>query len=473
METQKKIKVSDDRLSDLPDEILVHILSMLPNVNEIIQTSELSNRWRFLWKSVPVSLDFYFPEDPYFGLPESDENEALDFIADTHRELHYWLHFANKIKKLNVIVNFKDPDMFVKDVDLWVFFATKIANVEEFELECVSGYEFPQFAYENTSLRRLFLKYCEVDTLGNVNWSSLVSLSFGHVDITGDFMEKVLAGCPNLECLRLEFFGGIRHLEISNAKLRKLTVNTFEADECDVWIDIVAPYIQILQLLGSSCGIRLRNVTSLVTVVIDVELVLDSVKEDKSEKKEFNCLKELLQSVAHVKNLELGPWCIKYMSKLALEGWQSQPLRSKFLKFNTNSKELDFPGICCFLQSSSHLETLVIDWYNPDRQYVNFVKGKDKGKQRQSRRVETHMFNCPLLHLKTIKFINLFGPLNENTFVFPLVNYLLENAIVLEKFDMAVRHKGIDMPLDHIKIEQELLSFPRSSSLASLVFSYQ
>lgn len=267
------------------------------------------------------------------------------------------------------------------------------------------------------------------------------------------------------------FFGEIRRLEINNLKLRKLTINTFEADECDVWIDIFAPYIQSLQLLGSSCGIRLRNVASLVTAVLDLELVLDFGKEDKSEKKEFSCLKELLKSVAHVKNLELGTWCIKCMSKLALKGWQSQPSRSKFLKFNTNSKELDFPGICSFIQSSSHLETLVIDWYNPDRKYVCFVKDKDK--ERQSRRFETHKFNCPLLHLKTIKFMNLVGPLNENTFVLPLAKYLLENAIVLEKFDMAARHKGSDMPLDHVKIEQELLSFPRSSSLASLVFSYQ
>lgn len=473
MEPQKKIKAIEDRFSDLPDPLLIHILSMLPNGKEVVQTSELSTRWQFLWKSVPIALDFYFPEDPYFGLPESGEKETLDFVASTHRELHYWLHFAHKIRKFNVVVNFYDPDRFVKDIDLWVFFATKIANVEDFELECVSGYEFPQFAYENTSLRSLVLKYCELDTLGNVNWSSLVSLSFGHVDLTGDFMEKVLAGCPNLECLQLEFFGEIRRLEINNVKLRKLTINTFEADECDVWIDIFAPYIQSLQLLGSSCGIRLRNVASLVTAVLDLELVLDFGKEDKSEKKEFSCLKELLKSVAHVKNLELGTWCIKCMSKLALKGWQSQPSRSKFLKFNTNSKELDFPGICSFIQSSSHLETLVIDWYNPDRKYVCFVKDKDKDKERQSRRFETHKFNCPLQHLKTIKFMNLVGPLNENTFVLPLVKYLLENAIVLEKFDMAARHKGSDMPLDHVKIEQELLSFPRSSSLASLVFSYQ
>ncbi|XP_055819787.1 F-box/LRR-repeat protein At3g03360-like [Solanum dulcamara] len=469
---EKRIMAIGDRLSNLPEPILIHILSMLPDGKEVVRSSVLSKRWRSLWMSVPVSLDFSFPEDTYFGLPESGEEEILDFVNSTNRELHYW-RACQKIRKFNVVVNFSTPERFNKDVDFWVYFATKIAKVEDFTLECLSGYKLPQFAFQNTSMRNLRLQYCKVKLSPSVDviWSNLVSLSVGHVKMTEGVMRNVLSGCPNLECLKLDFVWGFDRLEISNVKLEKLTLNSFETSEPDVWLEILAPYIQNLQLVGYSSGIRLKDVSSLVTAVFRLDFQFDFDEADRSEKKETSCLKELLHSVAHVTNLVLSPWCIKRISTLALEGFQHQPSSSRFLKLNTNYEELDLPGICSFLQSSSHVETLVIDWHHQDRGYIYPYYVKDK--ERQIKRFETHKFNCPLLHLKTIKFINLVGPLSVNKFVLPLVKYLLENAIVLEKFDIAARCKEIDVPLDQIKIEQELLSFPRSSSRASIIFSYQ
>lgn len=104
-------------------------------------------------------------------------------------------------------------------------------------------------------------------------------------------------------------------------------------------------------------------------------------------------------------------------------------------------------------------------------QYLYAYSFKDN--ERQNWTFETHKFNCPLLHLKTIKFINLVGPLSVNKFVLPLVKYLLENAIVLEKFEIAARCNEIAVCLDQIRIEQKLLSFPRSSSHASVTFTNQ
>ncbi|KAI4356395.1 hypothetical protein L6164_000422 [Bauhinia variegata] len=51
-----------DRISELPDDLLCHILSYLPT-RDVIRTSILSNRWRSVWTLVPV-LNFDYAEIP-------------------------------------------------------------------------------------------------------------------------------------------------------------------------------------------------------------------------------------------------------------------------------------------------------------------------------------------------------------------------------------------------------------------------
>ncbi|XP_009613282.1 F-box protein At5g03100-like [Nicotiana tabacum] len=483
MEMQRKIMASGegDRLSDLPDAILLYILSMLLEGKEVVRTSVLSQRWRFLWKSVAVSLNFGVLNYPY---DERTKKKILAFVASINRELHYW-RSCEKIKAFSVFpVKYKE--YLVKDYDFWVHFAMKVANVEEFTLKfCIINfpdyvYKFPQFAYKNTSLRNLVLRNCGLNPSGSVNWSSLVSLSIGRLKLTDCAMEKILSGCPKLESLELDNVLGIRRLVISSVKLRKLIILNDEITYYNQWheedilpLEIFAPYIQNLVLSGflyNEIRLQQSNVASLVTAVLhlNVDFVEFKDEEEKLEK-EFRYLKELLLSVGHVENLELGPLCIECFPILELRGWRSPLSGCKFLKLNAALKHLDFAGIYSFLQSSSDLETLVIDWNNhkPIDRLLSFTKEVE-----QSRRFEAHK-NCSLLHLKTIKIINFHGKLSGNDLVLRLVKYLLENATVLEKLVIVAKYEGSDVPRDYVEVEQEFLSFPRSSLHASVVFCYR
>ncbi|XP_006351076.1 F-box protein At5g03100-like [Solanum tuberosum] len=435
-----------DRLTDLPEEILLHILSMLPNSKQVVRTSVLSSQWRFLWKSVPASLYFNSEDD----LNSDEEENIIAYAASVNRELHYW-RSCEKIKSFRVFPH--SYEFIEHDVDLWVHFAVNIGKVEEFTLkfyifESVDfAYKFPEFAYTNTVLRNLVLGCCRLRPSGNVKWSNLVSLSIADAGMTEGVMEKILSGCPNLECLELDKVIGIHRLEISSVKLRKLIVTIYDrecgVDDQDYCLEIHAPHIRHLELRGLCCDeihFQLRDVASLVTAVLSLNVHFVDLEENLE--KECRYLQELLHHVANVKNLELGPWCIECLSILEFKGWPV-PLSSwRFLKLNSALEQYDYPGICSFLSSSSGLETLVIDWRHPKpRKLLSKYTNEDE----RRRRFETHSFNCSLPHLKTFKFINFYGKPSENKCVHPLIKCLCKNATALKKFGIACEFRGRDV----------------------------
>ncbi|XP_059294419.1 F-box/LRR-repeat protein 25-like [Lycium ferocissimum] len=292
VDLQRNIKLVE-RLSNLPEPILLHILSLLPDGKQVVRMSVLSKRWRFLWMSVPVSLHFDFSTSHINHTP-------LHYLA---LQLHYWSS-CEKIRQFSVS-SFTCQERYAKHVDLWLHFAT--TKVEEFTLAPADIddqilYDFPQFAFKSASFRKLVLNNLKLNPSGSVNWTSLTSLSIANMELTNGVMEKLLSGCPNLECLKLEEVWGIQRLEINSLKLRKLTIQEYEYK--DFWFEILAPYVENLQV-NCFCGeIRMqrRNVHSLVTAVLDISLHSGD---------ECSYMKELLHSVAHVENLELSPSCIQ------------------------------------------------------------------------------------------------------------------------------------------------------------------
>ncbi|PHT58299.1 Histidinol-phosphate aminotransferase, chloroplastic [Capsicum baccatum] len=368
----------------------------------------------------------------------------------------------------------KYEERYAKDIDMWIHFATKLANVEEFILRIFLNfnqrYEFPQFGYRNSSLKKLYLWQCQLNPIGSsVNWSSLISLSIGFVELADDVMEKVLSGCPNLEDLNLESVSGINRLEISSEKLRTLLLENYD----DSLLEIIAPHIETLQICGPCSEIRIgqRNVASLVNAMLHAEF-----------ESEESYLKELLQSVVHAETLNLGSWCIECLSILELEGWQFPPSSPKVLTLGVAFGQLDFPGICSFLQSSLDLETLVIEWYDNretlrlliHNQLVGFLIPDSilqdllsrLNEDEQTRRFETHNFNGSFPHLKTIKFCNFYGS------VLPLVKYLLKHAIVLEEFSIDAAFQESDASPGYEIMALDFLSLTRSSPHARVLFSY-
>ncbi|XP_058762677.1 putative F-box/FBD/LRR-repeat protein At1g78760 [Vicia villosa] len=103
MKTRRRSYNSDEnreRISDLPDCVLIHILSTL-NTKQTVQTCILSARWKNLWKLIPViSLDsFYFKSVKGFN----EFVSRILFLRDDKTSLYalnfYYRHINNHLLK--------------------------------------------------------------------------------------------------------------------------------------------------------------------------------------------------------------------------------------------------------------------------------------------------------------------------------------------------------------------------------------
>ncbi|KAI8000889.1 putative F-box/LRR-repeat protein [Camellia lanceoleosa] len=409
-----------DRISTLPDKVLLHILSFVP-AKEAVRTRALSKRWEYLCTSLSTLVFENF---------DFEEIKIRNFVTFVNHTL--LLCKCSNIKKL--VLDFRYKHCFATDINLWIRFAAH-NNVEHLYLRLgfsrveTDGYRLPQHLFTNSSLTNLSVLNCVVAPNGYVSWTSLKRLSLEYVKLRDELIAKVFSGCPVLEFLELNSFTGINHLNIDSVSVKKVVIQHSVVGRNDESVlEISAPNLQSLELLGTfhrrKC--RLVNVSSLVEA--NLSLTFDETCGRDSEDdnlKQWNQLKELLEGVQHVKELQLGTWCIQVLSIAEVKGLPSPMSSCKHLTLYTYVKKWNIPGIESMLRSSPNLETLVVDMSSVYHERSYDFDGESYWKSHK------RIVKCWTMQVKTIKIVG-FWDVREG-FALSLVQFLLENAKVLEK----------------------------------------
>ncbi|KAL6990971.1 hypothetical protein U1Q18_009091 [Sarracenia purpurea var. burkii] len=472
-----------DRISALPDCLLLHILSFLP-IEDAIRTDVLSKRWQYVWTYLP-SLLFCFDD----SVNPCDRCVNGDFVEFVDKTLI--LCNGSTVKKIGV--DFYYHDRFVSNVNVWTRFAAR-NDTEELRLKLptynedwneLAAYVLPQHLYTNSSFRELSFSWCRVMPKAAVNWKSLNKLSIGFVKLSDDAIQKILVGSPVLEILELYHFCGVNRLHGINASVKKLILrevwNLDRGEACDfdrrnedlmnLELEILMPNLQSLEILG---GFELRycrlvDATSLVEATLNFNLRRrESDKLDDYER-HINTLRELLESLENVKNITLGTWAIQVLSIMEAKSLPSPLLKCERLMLDTGYSKLELPGIVNLLESSNSLETLVITMSSCNCQYFRDTLTKVWNLYKSLYGTSPKRTCKGLkMYLKKVEFSGLRQ--YQLDYIFPLAQSLLMIARVLQKMVITMRGEGSDIPKEVFQAAQKLLSFPRSSSDAIVMF---
>uniref|UniRef100_A0A7N1A726 F-box domain-containing protein n=1 Tax=Kalanchoe fedtschenkoi TaxID=63787 RepID=A0A7N1A726_KALFE len=248
--TGKRTQMAEpqDRISNLPDNVIENILDRLPLV-DTVATSILSRKWRHHWTRVSnLLLDENFAADVReLGELRNEEYTQEMMESDYMDAVNTFLLFHSGPMRnfvLHLPFNVEGPLMQAY-VDKWIRVLSH-KGVRELTLDARARtfmvFNLPSYVFDYLELRHLELRFCQFKFPYNFGgFQNLTSLQLLRVRIYEDGLTTLIANGPLLENLSIErYFGS---LSINAPKLKTLSAR--------------------------SCGFKdfaLRNVSDVVTI---------------------------------------------------------------------------------------------------------------------------------------------------------------------------------------------------------------
>ncbi|XP_015873992.3 putative F-box protein At1g49610 [Ziziphus jujuba] len=258
----------DDRISELPDDILARIVSGLP-LKEAVATSVLAKRWRYIW-TFTKNLDF-------------DAEETLNRIIESPGQL-LRVERPKYIDRVNSVIAQRSSknnmvrgiDRFRIGFDLCREFSSSIDNWIEFAMKNrVKTLELEFFEYGGLRMN------CDCYILRKKHFDpvalkSLKVLNLTSVEIHGRVVEWLLSKCPLLERLKVAGSDKLINLRISGVP----NLKHFEIRRCinikKVEICAAQNLVSLYSLSTYPYEFILRNVPKLVDLHIDTDFGSDN-----------------------------------------------------------------------------------------------------------------------------------------------------------------------------------------------------
>ncbi|KAF3441851.1 hypothetical protein FNV43_RR15766 [Rhamnella rubrinervis] len=210
--TQQDDACGNLKLEDLPDEIIVHILSLLP-LKDAAATSILSSRWRYFWRfTTSMSLDFDFDLTHNHG----SYRKFYDVRYYTRSKRKSYIDWVNTVvdQHLGGIKSLRVCFFLLHEhrihIDKWIKFAMTSKSLERLELD---------FSVLAESITHHYRFFHELFSANFVGFKSLKVISFKSVSVNGKDVEYFLSNAPLLERLAVHDSPDLVRLRVSGQSL--------------------------------------------------------------------------------------------------------------------------------------------------------------------------------------------------------------------------------------------------------------
>ncbi|KAH7858352.1 hypothetical protein Vadar_022796 [Vaccinium darrowii] len=278
----------EDRISQLPDEILANILSLL-KIKEAGRSSVLSHRWRDLWK-FSSSLNFDASKTLLKVFGRKHEPERSKYVAWVNQVLK--LHLCPSLDEFRV--GFYLDSRNSCDIDEWInFVIPKRVKILEIDLHSSS------FDTRYTPSQECYLCFKSPSNLSSIK--CLTSLSLGHVNVRGELIEYFLSNCPNLEQLRMFCLDQIVNLNVSGPSLQLKHLEIFRCKLLES-LEFCAPKLVTFKYFGQT-SIRL----SLGSLPLLAELDIGAARDHQAT----YALVPFSSYLSQIETLNLHTWLPK------------------------------------------------------------------------------------------------------------------------------------------------------------------
>ncbi|PWA59752.1 F-box domain, Leucine-rich repeat domain, L domain-like protein [Artemisia annua] len=214
-----RMNVQGDRLSNLPDDLIHKILSLV-GIKLVVQTSALSSRWRYLWTSLPC---LNFSSEDFKTLPKFS-----NFVTNVLSSRNNQIEMPSAI--LSFHVTSEVFEVLVKRIVNYAFYH----NVKQLTVSFLpyeSEVEFPLSLFSSQSLEHLTIGRRPNFIILTSTWelTSLTTLHLESITFNDEVTAKdtgIFSKCANLKKLVLKYckMGSSNDVDICHSELSSLTL---------------------------------------------------------------------------------------------------------------------------------------------------------------------------------------------------------------------------------------------------------
>ncbi|KAH9623180.1 hypothetical protein KSS87_019292 [Heliosperma pusillum] len=427
-ESNSKILV--DRISSLPDELLINILNFLP-IKYAVTSSILTKRWRYLYKEV-THLDI---DDSFLS-----KNAVVVNLTNSYVALIKMLDCAKLSNLIRFRINFNQ--CLYLEVGRWLKVMSH-HRIQEIDLCIGTPLRFPDSMFTCKTLRILqltdgFAVLTIPDTV------CLPCLEILHLKkfriLNANVISRILSGCPLLQELVLTPLNWYEpdQLSISAPSLTKLILGK-GCLPCQprALVAVVAPLLQFFHYedtLAESYFIKTSNY--LVEAHLHIYIVFADV-EDLA--RVSHSARVLVQGVSTVKRLFLSADCIQALTLVQDE----LPILRNLTKLKIGCSKNPHFTLLRLLGSAPNLEELI---FSEGLFPVGFTD-KDTAQQDYWGRDQV-VPSCLKTRLKVVEIEHFLGLKEE----LRIVEYFLRNSHVIEQLHI---HKWMGIT-GEVKVRKQL-----------------